>query len=39
MNPNNLETLDELSPMQHAMLFHSLMAPGSGANATQQSGA
>ena len=28
MNP--IETIDELSPMQQAMLFHSLYAPGSG---------
>src|SRR4028118_763250 len=30
MNPDNIQTIDELSPMQQAMLFHSLMAPASG---------
>src|SRR5438105_103460 len=37
MNPNNIETLDELSPMQQAMLFHSLMAPGTGVYVLQMS--
>jgi amino acid adenylation domain-containing protein len=37
MNPNNIETVDELSPMQQAMLFHSLMAPGSGVYVLQMS--
>ena len=32
-----LETLYPLSPMQHGMLFHSLVAPGSGAYITQMS--
>ncbi|HEY2740462.1 MAG TPA: condensation domain-containing protein, partial [Thermoanaerobaculia bacterium] len=37
MNPNHVEMLDELSPMQQAMLFHSLMAPGSGVYVIQMS--
>src|SRR5215470_7849290 len=37
MNPDNIETIDELSPMQQAMLFHSLMAPGSGVYVLQGS--
>src|SRR5947209_392946 len=37
MNSNDIETLDELSPMQQAMLFHSLMAPGSGVYVLQMS--
>lgn len=37
MDPRNVETIDELSPMQQAMLFHSLMAPGSGVYVLQTS--
>src|SRR5262245_23174605 len=37
MNSNNIEMIDELSPMQQAMLFHSLMAPGSGVYVLQTS--
>jgi amino acid adenylation domain-containing protein len=37
MNPNHIETIVELSPMQQAMLFHSLMAPGSGVYVLQMS--
>src|SRR6185369_5822490 len=37
MNPNNIEMIDELSPMQQAMLFHSLMSPGSGVYVLQMS--
>src|SRR5882757_4319903 len=33
----NIEAINELSPMQHAMLFHSLMAPGSGVYVLQMS--
>jgi len=40
MNPEeieSIESIDELSPMQQAMLFHSLMAPGSGVYVLQMS--
>src|SRR6185369_12670863 len=37
MNSNDIEEIDELSPMQQAMLFHSLMAPGSGVYVLQMS--
>src|SRR3954469_11643544 len=37
MNPKNIEAIEELSPMQQAMLFHSLMAPGSGVYVLQMS--
>jgi amino acid adenylation domain-containing protein len=37
MNPNDVELIYELSPMQQAMLFHSLYAPGSGVYVIQQS--
>ena len=37
MNSNNLEAIDELSPMQQAMLVHSLAAPGSGVYVLQTS--
>ncbi len=37
MNPDNIQTIHELSPMQQAMLFHSLMAPGSGVYVLQMS--
>src|SRR5437763_14625573 len=32
---DNIELLCELSPMQQAMLFHSLLAPGSGVYVVQ----
>jgi hypothetical protein len=37
MNPNDVELIYELSPMQQAMLFHSLLAPGSGVYVIQMS--
>ena len=37
MLPENVEHIDKLSPMQQAMLFHSLAAPGSGVYVIQQS--
>ncbi|HYU32182.1 MAG TPA: condensation domain-containing protein, partial [Thermoanaerobaculia bacterium] len=37
MNPTDIELIYELSPMQQAMLFHSLYAPGSGVYVLQMS--
>src|SRR5689334_12520511 len=37
MRPDDIETIYKLSPMQQAMLFHSLLAPGSGVYVVQTS--
>src|SRR5262249_41269352 len=37
MNPEEIDLIYELSPMQQAMLFHSLYAPGSGVYLLQTS--
>ena len=37
MQPTDIEVISELSPMQQAMLFHSLYAPGSGVYVLQMS--
>src|SRR3954451_21749487 len=37
MKPDDVELIYKLSPMQQAMLFHSLYAPGSGVYVVQMS--